>query len=232
MSPSMSPAPSSARPSTNASPAASLPPHTEDAQLPAKKRWPTLTTMQAVSLFTRLHTESLQKNLTVDPEETFKPKIGANSRKLATKVHLRENQGMGRLEFLVKNGTEKMRGIKKPSEQDAESSSVFRTIDPSEFYLDSMGRTGKLGDPHVRAVRREEDAAEARAECTFRPKLCAATIAIVKNTPYLKHNTFYARGLEWAQRKKRTVEASRKAREDEVERECTFAPRIKNQVID
>ena len=68
-----------------------------------------------------------------------------------------------------------------------------RTIDPTEFHLDTHGRTGKSVDRHVTAVRRSEDAAEAAAECTFKPKLSAATLEMAKNTPYLRHTTFYER---------------------------------------
>ena len=215
-------------------------PQKEDAQVQTspkqqKKRPPTtLSTTQALTLFTRLHKESLQKNVTPDPEETFKPVIGAKSRVMAAKVHSRENQGLGRLDYLVKNGTEKLRGKKKPLEQEtwkrAERAPESRTIDPSEFHLDGMGRTGKTGDRYVRALRREEDAKEAEEECTFRPKLSAETIKMTKETLYLKHTTFYERGVAWAERKKRAVEASRKAKEDEAERDCTFQPRIQNQI--
>ena len=70
--------------------------------------------MQAVTLFTRLHKEKLHENVAPDPEETFKPKIGKKSREMASKVHERENQGLGRLEYLVKKGKEKLRGLKVP----------------------------------------------------------------------------------------------------------------------
>lgn len=235
--------PSPRRLSTSRSSPAAAAPRKEDAQAQSssspkekKKAGPTLTSVQAVTLFTRLHQESLPKTLSTDPEETFKPKIGVKSRKLAIKVHSRENQGLGRVEYLVKNGTEKLRGknkmfvLEQESWKHADGAPETRTIDPSEFYLDSMGRTRIAGDRYVRARRREEDAKEAEEECTFRPKLSAVTVEMSKKTPYLKHTTFYERGVAWAERKKRAVEASRKAREDETERECTFQPRIRNDI--
>ena len=38
--------------------------------------------------------------------------------------------------------------------------------------------------------------------------------------------------MEWAERKKRALETSRKAKQDDAERECTFQPRIVNRVPD
>ena len=227
--------PSSRRESFNLSPKIVS---SEDPSLAVKKKKPVpvLTRHQAKTLFSRLHKERERKTKSSadDPDETFKPKIGANSRKLGKAVHSRECQGLGRLEHLAKMGTEKLRNKKAKDDETmtltTNSAPDSRTIDPSEFHIDPMGRTGKQGDRHVRALRHELDTREALEECTFKPKLSAATIEMAKNTPYLKHTTFYERGLAWAERRNRGLEASRKAKEDEAERECTFQPRIQNTV--
>jgi hypothetical protein len=61
---------------------------------------------------------------------------------------------------------------------------------------------------------------ESLSNLAFKIKLRRYTLEMAKNTPYLRHTTFYERGLEWAERKKRALETSRKAKQDDAVRRC------------
>ena len=201
-----------------------------------KKPSLTLTSAEKARLFSRLHADPSKSVADPDPEETFRPKISAQSRRMGARVHARENRGMRRVDFLLHKGTEDIRDKNerwRAYDDAPPDPSTTRTIDPEEYFIDAgSGRVGRPGDKVARALRAARDEAEAAAH-TFKPKLNPATRALAESrglSGSAARIGFYERGLEWIERRKRGVEAAARAREDEEERECTFRPRLVSAV--
>ena len=203
-----------------------------------KKPSLTLTSAEKARLFSRLHADPSKSVADPDPEETFRPKISTQSRRMGARVHARENRGMRRVDFLLHKGTEDIRDKNerwRAYDDAPPDSAAARTIDPKEYFIDEgSGRVGRPGDKVARALRAARDEAEAAAH-TFKPKLNPATRALAESRGGSVSGSagrigFYERGLEWIERRKRGVEAAARAREDEEERECTFRPRLVSAV--
>jgi hypothetical protein len=201
-----------------------------------KKPSLTLTSAEKAHLFSRLHADPSKSVADPDPEETFRPRISAQSRRMGARVHARENRGMRRVDFLLHKGTEDIRDKNerwRAYDDAPPDPSTTRTIDPEEYFVDAgSGRVGRPGDKVARALRAARDEAEAAAH-TFKPKLNPATRALAESRGGFGSAGrigFYERGLEWIERRKRGVEAAARAREDEEERECTFRPRLVSAV--
>ena len=202
-----------------------------------KKPSRTLTSAEKARLFSRLHADPSKAVADPDPEETFRPKISGKSRRIGARVHARENSGMRRVDFLLHKGTEDIRDKNerwRAYDDAPPDSAAARTIDPKEYFIDEgSGRVGRPGDKVARALRAARDEAEAAAHA-FEPRLNPASRALASSRDGSGSGSaarrFYARGLEWIERRKRGVEAATRARKDEEERACTFRPRLVSAV--
>ena len=143
---------------------------------------------RAAALFDRLYHEK-KKPSDRDPDETFKPRISRKTRAMGADVHARENDGLPRVEYLLKKGTNVLREraartaeLERLGGGERTATDVSaRVVDPTRFFLDEgSGRPVKPGDSYVRAIKvlRDTELAKDKRVCTFKPRVTKASRAI------------------------------------------------------
>ena len=104
-------------------------------------------------------------------------------------VHARENDGLPRVEYLLKKGTNVLREraartaeLERLGGGERTATDVSaRVVDPTRFFLDEgSGRPVKPGDSYVRAIKvlRDTELAKDKRVCTFKPRVTKASRAI------------------------------------------------------
>ena len=202
---------------------------------------------RAAALFDRLYREK-KKPSDGDPDETFKPRISRKTRAMGADVHARENDGLPRVEYLLKKGTNVLREraartaeLERLGGGESTATDVSaRVVDPTRFFLDEgSGRPIKPGDSYVRAIKvlRDAELAKDKRVCTFKPRLTKASRAICEARDAADPAAarrgplgMYARGVEFMERRKRAAAAAEAARLADEEKECTFRPKPATRV--
>jgi hypothetical protein len=202
---------------------------------------------RAAALFDRLYREK-KKPSDGDPDETFKPRISRKTRAMGADVHARENDGLPRVEYLLKKGTNVLREraartaeLERLGGGESTATDVSaRVVDPTRFFLDEgSGRPVKPGDSYVRAIKvlRDAELAKDKRVCTFKPRLTKASRAICEARDAADPAAarrgplgMYARGVEFMERRKRAAAAAEAARLADEEKECTFRPKPATRV--
>jgi len=202
---------------------------------------------RAAALFDRLYREK-KKPSDGDPDETFKPRISKKTRAMGADVHARENDGLPRVEYLLKKGTNVLREraartaeLERLGGGESTATDVSaRVVDPTRFFLDEgSGRPVKPGDSYVRAIKvlRDAELAKDKRVCTFKPRLTKASRAICEARDAADPAAarrgplgMYARGVEFMERRKRAAAAAEAARLADEEKECTFRPKPATRV--
>lgn len=202
---------------------------------------------RAAALFDRLYREK-KKPSDFDPDETFKPRISKKTRAMGADVHARENDGLPRVEYLLRKGTNVLREraartaeLERLGGGESTATDVSaRVVDPTRFFLDEgSGRPVKPGDSYVRAIKvlRDAELAKDKRVCTFKPRLTKASRAICEARDAADPAAarrgplgMYARGVEFMERRKRAAAAAEAARLANEEKECTFRPKPATRV--
>ena len=202
---------------------------------------------RAAALFDRLYREK-KKPSDGDPDETFKPRISKKTRAMGADVHARENDGLPRVEYLLRKGTNVLREraartaeLERLGGGESTATDVSaRVVDPTRFFLDEgSGRPVKPGDSYVRAIKvlRDAELAKDKRVCTFKPRLTKASRAICEARDAADPAAarrgplgMYARGVEFMERRKRAAAAAEAARLADEEKECTFRPKPATRV--
>ena len=202
---------------------------------------------RAAALFDRLYHEK-KKPSDRDPDETFKPRISRKTRAMGADVHARENDGLPRVEYLLKKGTNVLREraartaeLERLGGGERTATDVSaRVVDPTRFFLDEgSGRPVKPGDSYVRAIKvlRDTELAKDKRVCTFKPRVTKASRAICEARDAADPAAarrgplgMYARGVEFMERRKRAAAAAEAARLADEEKECTFRPKPATRV--
>ena len=202
---------------------------------------------RAAALFDRLYREK-KKPSDGDPDETFKPRISRKTRAMGADVHARENDGLPRVEYLLKKGTNVLREraartaeLERLGGGESTATDVSaRVVDPTRFFLDEgSGRPVKPGDSYVRAIKvlRDTELAKDKRVCTFKPRVTKASRAICEARDAADPAAarrgplgMYARGVEFMERRKRAAAAAEAARLADEEKECTFRPKPATRV--